>query len=229
MADGFQARHGIALRATSGAISVIDRPMPLVGLAAHRRAVIHIIQEAALATPDGDDKVRFHIETAYGARDFAASGELLDEAADINEGQTSFTVDDTTTFVPGDVIRLDAEHMLVIAVDGSAPGVVTVQRGHEHTLKEAHDNNVAIHLLDVNWIEVAQVTYATADDGTSPHCVVVIGGEGSGPQIVDDLDAALADDTVLALPLGDRIRLRTTVAGATAPTYNYSARASFQN
>ena len=229
MADGLQARHGIVLRATSGALSVVDRPMPLIALEHHRRAVLHIIQEAALATPDGDDFVRFHIETAYGTGDFAASGELLDEAADIDDTQGTFTVDDTTTFVPGDVIRLDQEWMLVTAVDGAAPGVLTVTRGYQNTARAAHDNNVAVHLLDVSWIEVAQVTYATADDGTSPHCVVVIGGEGAGPQIVDDLNVALADNTVLALPLGDRLRLRTTIAGATAPTYNYSVRASFQN
>ncbi len=229
MADGFQARHGVVLRAAAGPISIVDRPMPLIGLEHHRRAVIHIVQEAALVTPDGDDYLRFHIETAYGAVDGGLSGELLDEAADINDTQNSFTVDDTTTFVPGDVIRLDTEWMLVTAVDGAAPGVLTVERGYENTPRAAHDNNVAIYLLDVNWIEVAQVTYDTTDNGTSPHCVVVIGGEGAGPQIVDDLDVALADDTVLALPLGDRIRLRTSLAGASFPTYDYSARASFQN
>lgn len=227
MADGHQARHGVVLRATSGALSVVDRPMPIIGLGHHRRAVLHIIQEAALTTPDAADHVRFHIETAYGAGDFAASGELLDEAADINDTQPHFTVDDTTTFVPGDVIRLDEEWMLVTAVDGSAPGVLTVQRGYENTPRAAHGNNVVINLLDVNWIEVAQITYDDTDDGTSPHCVVVVGGEGAGPQIVDDLDVALPDDTVLALPLGDRLRVRTTVADV--PTYNYSVRASFQN
>ncbi len=229
MADGFQARHGVVLRAPSGAITVVDRPMPIIGLEHHRRAVIHIIQEAALATGDADDHVRFHIETAYGAVDGGLSGELLDEAADINDTQQSFTVDDTTTFVPGDVIRLDTEWMLVTAVDGAAPGVITVERGYENTPRAAHDNNVAIYLLNVNWIEVAQVTYDTTDDGTSPHCVVVVGGEGTGPQIVDDLDVVLADDTVLSLPLGDRLRLRTTIEGASPPTYNYSARVSFQN
>ncbi len=229
MADGLQARHGVVLRVTSGAIAVVDHPMPLVALEKHRRAVIHIVQEANLTTPDGDDRVRFHIETAYGAGDFAASGELLDEAADIDDTQPTFTVDDTTTFVPGDVIRLDQEWMLVTAVDGAAPGVLAVERGYENTPRAAHVNNVVINLLDVNWIEVAQVTYDNADNGTSPQCVVVIGGEGAGPQIADDLDAALADDTVLALPLGDRLRLRTTIAGASAPTYNYSARAAFQN
>ncbi len=229
MADGLQARHGVVLRATSGAISAVDRPMPLIALEHHRRAILHIAQEVNLTTPDADDRVRFHIEIAYGAGDFAASGELLAEAADIDNTQNSFTVDDTTTFVPGDVIRLDQEWMLVTAVDGAAPGVVTVERGYENTLRAAHLNNVAINLLDVNWIEVAQITYTDADDGTAPTAVVVIGNPAIGPVILDDLDVALADNTILAAPLGDRLRVRTTIAGATAPTYNYSVRAAFQN
>lgn len=229
MADGLHARHGVVLRVTSGAISVVDRPMPLIGLAAHRRAIIHIMQEAILVTPDADDRVRFHIETAYGTGGFAASGELLDEAADIDDTQNSFTVDDTTTFVPGDVIRLDQEVMLVTAVDGAAPGVLTVERGYENSPRAAHDNNVAIGLLDVDWVEVAQITYDQADDGTAPAAVVVIGNSALGPVILDDLDTALSDNSVLAAPLGDRLRIRTTIAGATAPTYNYSVRASFQN
>ena len=81
----------------------------------------------------------------------------------------------------------------------------------------------------VDWIEVAQITYDNTDNGTAPEAVVVIGGGSAGPQIADDLDAALADNTIIGLPLGDRLRLRTTVAGATAPTYNYSVRAAFQN
>jgi hypothetical protein len=182
-----------------------------------------------LTTPDGDDRVRFHIETAYCADIFAGSGELLDEAADLNDTRNNFTVDDTTTFNPGDVIRLDQERMLVTASDGSAPGVLTVERGYDNTARQAHTNNTSIHLQVVDWVEVAQITYDNSDDGTQPECVVVIGGEGAGPQIADDLDSALADNTVLSLPLGYGLRLRTTIAGATAPTYNYHAHVSFQN
>ncbi len=222
-----RAIHGVVLRATSGALTVVDRPLPLFGLEGHRRAIVHIMQEANLITADADDRVRFHIETAYGNGGFAASGELLDGA--IDDTITVVTVDDTTTFVVGDVIRVDQEWMLVTASDGVAPGVLTVRRGFENGLRQAHANNAVVDLQDVDWIEVAQITYDTADTGTAPQAVVVIGGESAGPQIADDLDADLADNTILGLPLGDRLRLRTTIAGATAPTYNYSARAAFQN
>ncbi len=229
MTDGLKATHGVIMRGVSGALSVADRPLPLFGLERHRRAIVHIMQEAALTTPDGDDEVKFHLETAYGAGPFAASGELIDEAVDINKEQTAFTVDDTTTFVVGDVIRVEQEWMLVTAVDGSAPGVITVQRGYEGTAPAAHDNNTAVHLQDVDWVEVAQITYAVADNASTPHAVVVIGNTAIAPIILDDLDVALGDNTILAAPLGDRLRIRTTIAGATAPAYNYSVRASFQN
>ncbi len=227
MTDGLKATHGVNMRGVSGVLAIADRPMPLFGLGDHRRAIIHIVQEANLALGAGDE-LRFLIATAYGAGAFAASGELLDEATDINNTQTTFVVDDATPFVPGDVIRLDQERMLVTARNESTE-VLTVERGHSNDAKAAHDNNVAIFLEGVDWVEVANITYLNADDASAPHAIVVIGNTNLTPVIVDDLDVALADDTILALPLGDRLRIRTTVVNATAPGYNYSVRASFQN
>lgn len=224
-----RAIHGVVLRAASGALTAADRPLPLTGLEGHRRAIVRIFQEAALTTPDADDRVRFLIETAYGEGGFASSGELLAEALDIYAEQTTFTVDDTTTFVVGDVIRMDQERMLVTALDGAAPGVLTVERGFGNDPRAAHLNNAPIDLLDVDWITVANITYALADNGTSPNALVVVGSPDIAPIILDDLDEALADNTILAAPLGDRLRILTTVAGATAPAYNYSARVSLQN
>ncbi len=225
--EGFKARHGVTLRAISGALAVVDRPLPLVNLGGHRRAVVHIMQEAALTTPDGDDRVRFHLETAYGEGLMAASGELLTAA--IDDTQTNVGVDDASTFVVGDVIQIGDEVMLVTATDGAAPGVITASRGQRGTGGAAHLNNAVVNLLDVDWIEVAQITYDNTDNATSPVAVVVIGSSAITPIILDDLNVALADNTILAAPLGDRLRLRTSVAGATAPTYNYSARAALQN
>lgn len=228
MTNGLKATHGVILRGVSGALTAADRPLPLFGLGDHRRAIIHIMQEAALTTPDGDDRVRFLIATAYGDGPFVLSGELLDEANDINDAQTTFIVDDATPFVPGDVIRLDQERMLVTARNEGTE-VLTVERGHGGDGRAAHDNNVAIFLQDVDWVEVANITYDNSDDSTSPHAVVVIGSTDIAPVIFDDLDVALADNTILAAPLGDRLRIRTTIAGASAPTYNYSVRVALQN
>ena len=175
----------------------------------------------------GDDRVRFHTETAYGAGVFAASGELLAAALDV--AQTNVPIDDASTFVVGDMIFVGEEEMLVIATDGAAPGVLTVRRGQNGTGAITHLDNAVVNLQVVKWIEVARVLYVQADNGDSPECVIVVGSTATTPVILDDLDEALADNTILAAPLGDRLRLRVTVAGATAPTYNYSARVSLQN
>ncbi len=222
----FRARHGVPLRADSGDLTAADRPLPLTGLEGHRRAIVHITHEANMAM-NGADEVRYIVETAYGEGGFAASGELLDEALDIVAEQTTFTVDDTTTFVVGDVIRMDQERMLVTATDGAAPGVLTVVRGFGNDPRAAHLNNAPIDLLDVDWITVAIVLYEVADNGTAPEAVVVIGSTDTAPAIFDDLNEALADNSILAVPLGDRLRLRTTIVDS--PTYRYSARVSLQN
>jgi hypothetical protein len=90
-------------------------------------------------------------------------------------------------------------------------------------------DNAVVSLENVDWVEIAQITYATADNGTAPEALVVLGTTASMPVILDDIDEALGDNEILAAPLGDRLRLRVSIAGATAPTYNYSARASLQN
>lgn len=223
--DPLKSKHGIILRAASGALTAADRPQPLVDLGWARRAIVHIMQEAELTTPDADDHVRFHLETAYGEGGIDVTAELL--AADIDDTQTNVPNDDSTAFVVGDVIRVDAERMLVTATDGATPGVITVERGYRGDARALHLDNAVISLLDVDWVEIAQVTYDDGDDGNQPHCVIIIGWGDT--VILDDLDAALADNTVLAAPLGDRLRLRTSVAGATAPTYQYSVRVSLQN
>ena len=235
----FEAQHGVVLRVASGALTAADRPAPLLNLGGHRRAVVHIMQEANLITPDADDRVRFHLETAYGA------GNLIDSTANLNDDPleggplagiepTALDVvhtSDGSQFVVGSIIRIDSETMLVTEInpDGLGADFIRVQRGFDGSPVQQHTLATDIFRQDVDWIEVAQITYDNGDDGTAPEATVVIGSTDIGPVIADDLDAALADNTILALPLGDRFRLRTTVAGATAPTYNYSARASLQN
>ncbi len=231
----FNARHGIILRATSGALSVADRPLPLFDLEDHRRAIVHIMQEASLTTPNGDDRVRFLLETAYGAGDFADSTAnttgVWPNAGIINESEANLETTDGTQFVVGDIIRVDQEKLLVVGVGAAFGGAnfIRVRRGHIGDPVQAHVTATDIFLQDVDWITVSNITYAAADNGNTPHAVVVIGSKDTAPIILDDLDVALADNTILAAPLGDRLRLRVTVAGAAAPTYNYSVRAALQS
>ena len=226
--EGLKARHGVTMRATSGALTAADRPLPLTGLRGFRRATIHLIQEAVLVTPDGDDVVNFFVDTAYGDEGlFAASGELLDGAIDTHD--TAVTVDDTTTFVVGDEIQIDDEFMLVTATDGAAPGDLTVLRAQRQSARAAHLNNAPVNLLNVDWVNVALISYVQADDGNAPEAVITIGSQWAATALLNDIEGDLGAEGVRALPLGDRLRIRTTVAGATAPTYSYSAHAAFSN
>lgn len=234
MTDALKSKHGVDLRTTSGALTAADRPLPIFDLENYRRAFLHIMQEATLTTPDVDDRVRFLLETAYGAGNFVDSTANTGGAAwggGIGEVEQNLDTTDGTQFVVGDIIRVDQEKMLVVGVGAAFGGAnfIRVRRGHRGDPVQAHAAATDIFRQDVDWVTVANITYDNTDNGIARQAVIVIGQEGTTPLIADNLETVLADNTVLALPLGDRLRLRTTVAGATDPTYNYSARASFYN
>lgn len=75
------------------------------------------------------------------------------------------------------------------------------------------------------WSDMENIHYANADTGTTPTTVHRFG-------LLDVLaadvgatstDGTLGDDSKLKMSIGDRVRIKTTVTGATAPTYAYSA------
>jgi hypothetical protein len=56
--------------------------------------------------------------------------------------------------------------------------------------------------------------------------MIAIGAIPAGvAQLDDPTDGAIADDTNADYPVGSQLRIKTTVTGATAPTYAYSATA----
>ncbi len=78
-----------------------------------------------------------------------------------------------------------------------------------------------------HWVNAAFISYVNADDASAPEAVIVIGSEHGANLLTNDLQADLGAEGVRAnVPLGDRLRVRTTVAGATAPTYRYEVLAS---
>jgi len=79
-----------------------------------------------------------------------------------------------------------------------------------------------------NWIDLENIHFANADNGTTSTRLVVLGLPQSSAVARAVTDGALADDTKLDLPFGDRIRIKTTVTGATAPTYAYNCYAAFK-
>ena len=77
---------------------------------------------------------------------------------------------------------------------------------------------------DTNWFDLSCVHYATGDTGSTPKVVMVFGPPSVLASSVGVVatDGTLADNTKVLAPLGMKIRIKTAVTGATAPTYAYS-------
>jgi hypothetical protein len=86
----------------------------------------------------------------------------------------------------------------------------------------AHDDNSG----SPAWTDLENIHFDNADNGTTATRVVRLGPWApisTADKGAAVSDGALADDTKLAYPVGWMIRIKTTVTGATAPTYAYSA------
>lgn len=191
---------------------------------AYRRAMLFLRQTQNLGTPDVDDIVRFFVDVCYNtAAPYVDSTNNV--ATAIDGGLPPLTTDILTltavaNLQVGDEIRIGDEEMLVTAIAGST---VTVRRGYNGTAVVAHAAATDVFRRDVTWTNVARESYLNADDGTAPVAVLTIGEQAAGIDIAADIQADLGADGVRELPLGSRLRVRTTVAGATAPTYRYEA------
>ena len=75
------------------------------------------------------------------------------------------------------------------------------------------------------WTDVENIHFALADNGNTALKVVGVGVIEflAADTAIDSTDGSLADDTKLRLPFGSQIRITTVVAGATAPTYDFTA------
>ena len=89
-----------------------------------------------------------------------------------------------------------------------------------------------------DWVDVESLHFGNADNGNAPfNKLFVVSNPQSSAGVRAETDGTLGVETdptpdenlKLDLPLGDRIRIRVTVEGATAPTYAYAAQASFKS
>lgn len=80
------------------------------------------------------------------------------------------------------------------------------------------------------WTDVENIHFANADNGTTAKKVVSVGVQEfvAADTATDSVDGALADDTKEKAALGSAMRIKTTITGATAPTYAFSARGVFR-
>ena len=217
---------GVPLRAASGALAVGETAFfdhwgkTLEQFVA---ALVHL-HVTTITTPDGDDEIDFFVQTAWGDTGFADStANLLDDplSGDLPPNASDVVAtSDGTVFEVGDIIRIDNERMLVTAI---ATNDLTVRRGQEGDAVAEHAVNTDIYRLQVVWEDVANVHYATADNGTTAEAIITVGPAPAGVTNFAHSDQALADNTNRDLPLGDRLRIVVVLTGATAPTYAYSA------
>ncbi len=75
------------------------------------------------------------------------------------------------------------------------------------------------------WHDLENLHFDIADTGTTPVRVIRLGplvGVAVADVAAAPSDGALTDDTKANFPLGGRLRIKTLIEGATAPTYAYS-------
>jgi len=77
------------------------------------------------------------------------------------------------------------------------------------------------------WVDVANVHFAFVDEPiATADRLIGIGPKAAGVAIITPTDGTLADNTSVDIPLGEAVRIKTTLTGATPPTYSYEAKIS---
>ena len=75
----------------------------------------------------------------------------------------------------------------------------------------------------VDWVDLENIHLIDGDNGNTEVDLVVIGGPKANNTYIAETDGTLSDNTKVDLPLGDRLRIKTLVTGASAPSYAYNA------
>ncbi len=216
----YKSKAGVVLRFDSGNLTAAETVVPITGLGAYNRAVIGINILANMVAVSNEE-VDFFIETSYDAAANIYVDSTTNTAETVEVGETAIGVVSGAVFEVGDVIRMDEEKMLIT---GIVTNVITVTRAHENTFEATHITALDIFLLRATWVVLARLNYDNSEgDGIAPYAVITV---GSAPNsLIVDVQPTVADDAIQALPLGDRLRIRTAINDT--PTYRYEAVAQF--
>ncbi len=132
--------------------------------------------------------------------------EVRAASGDLTAGETSTPITGLERFTEA-VIRLD---ITKLTMDGSDEVDFFLQTSYNG---------------GTDWVDIENIHTAVADNGLTPVFELVISGPQSSAVGRVETDGALADDTKLDLPLGDRIRFKTVITDA--PTYAYNVEGHF--
>jgi len=90
------------------------------------------------------------------------------------------------------------------------------------------DDEVDLYIqteINGTWVDVANVHFDNGDEPIAgANRLIGIGPKAAGVDVITPTDGTLPDNTAQDLPLGEAVRIKVVVTGATAPTYAYEAR-----
>ena len=82
--------------------------------------------------------------------------------------------------------------------------------------------------MNGTWVDVANVHYDNGDEATTgDDWLIGIGPKAAGVAVVAHTDGTIADDGTADIPLGEAVRVKVLVTGASPPTFAYNAKVSF--
>jgi hypothetical protein len=122
-----------------------------------------------------------------------------------------------------------------LAIDEVSPEVITTRfraavvdlRITELIMADA-DDEVDFYIqtkLNGNWVDVANVHFDNGDEPiVTANRLICVGPKDVGVVVYTPTDGTLADDTDQDIPVGEALRIKVKLTGATAPTYAYSAK-----
>lgn len=81
--------------------------------------------------------------------------------------------------------------------------------------------------LNGTWVDAANVHFDNGDEPiTGANRLICIGPIDVGVAVYTPTDGTIADDTNQDIPVGEAVRVKVKLTGATKPTYAYSAKVS---
>jgi len=172
---------------------------------------------AALYGWDGSNLRRLQAQAISGSESVLLVGTKGISNVELRAASGTLSAGETSTPVTG----LDHYNQAVIRLDVTEITTPDVDDEVDFYLQTSYNGGA-------DWVDLENIHFDNGDNGTTAKKLLVIGGPQSSAVARAETDGSLADNTKLDLPIGDRLRWKTAVTGATAPSYAYNSEASLK-
>ena len=166
---------------------------------------------------DGSDLRRLTVQNTGYHENILLVGIKGTSDVELRAASGTLSVNETST----PVTELDMYNQAVIRLDVT---VITTPDGDDEIdfyLQTSYNGGT-------DWVDLENIHFDNGDNGTTARKLLVIDRPHSSAAARTETDGTLADDTKLDLPIGDRLRWKVELTGATAPSYAYNSEASFK-